>query len=98
MSTKELASFLSNLRFDDLPSEALLRIKELFLDWIGSALAGRNARQVTSFETFTSTMGPPGGNSEILVSRRLTSPFFAALVNAASSHVVEQDDVHPNDA
>ena len=94
MSTKELASFLSNLRFDDLTSEAVLRTKELFLDWIGSALAGRNARPVISFETFASKMGPQGGNSEILVSRRLTSPFFAALVNAASSHVVEQDDLH----
>jgi len=94
MSTRELASFLSTVRFDDLPQEAVLRTKELFLDWIGSALAGRNARQVTSFETFASTMGPLGGNSEILVSRRLSSPFFAALVNASSSHVVEQDDVH----
>jgi 2-methylcitrate dehydratase PrpD len=39
-------------------------------------------------------MGPSEGPSEILVSRRRTSPLFAALVNGASSHVVEQDDVH----
>src|SRR5206468_8672504 len=32
--------------------------------------------------------------SEILTSRARTSPFFAALVNGAASHVVEQDDVH----
>ena len=94
MSTKELASFVSTLHFDDLPQEAVLRTKELFLDWIGSALAGRHARQVTSFEHFASKMGPQGGHSEILVSRRLASPFFASMVNAASSHVVEQDDVH----
>ena len=30
----------------------------------------------------------------MIVSRRTTSPLFAAMVNAASSHVAEQDDVH----
>jgi 2-methylcitrate dehydratase PrpD len=30
----------------------------------------------------------------VLVSRRGTSPLFAAMVNAAASHYVEQDDVH----
>ena len=39
-------------------------------------------------------MGPADGPSELLVSRRRSSPLFAALVNGASSHVVEQDDVH----
>ncbi len=39
-------------------------------------------------------MGPSGGSCELLGSRRRTSPLFAALVNGASSHVVEQDDVH----
>jgi 2-methylcitrate dehydratase PrpD len=39
-------------------------------------------------------MGPVDGPAEVLVSRRRTSPLFAALVNGASSHVVEQDDVH----
>jgi 2-methylcitrate dehydratase PrpD len=39
-------------------------------------------------------MGPKDGPSEILVSRQRTSPLFAALVNGAASHVVEQDDVH----
>ncbi|GAC1627258.1 MAG: MmgE/PrpD family protein [Ktedonobacteraceae bacterium] len=39
-------------------------------------------------------MGPQDGPSEILVSRKRSSPLFAALVNAAASHVVEQDDVH----
>ena len=39
-------------------------------------------------------MGPADGRSEILVSRKMTSPLFAALVNAAASHISEQDDVH----
>jgi 2-methylcitrate dehydratase PrpD len=93
-TTRELASFLAHLRYEDLPDEALERTKELFLDWVGSALAGRNARPVGALERFAGEMGPAGGPSEILTSRRRTSPLFAALVNAAASHVVEQDDLH----
>lgn len=39
-------------------------------------------------------MGPSSGQSEILLNRKLTSPYFAAMCNAAASHVVEQDDLH----
>jgi 2-methylcitrate dehydratase PrpD len=93
-TTRELATFLSALRFDDLPDEVVERTKELFLDWVASALAGKNARPVRIFERFAETMGPAEGPSEILPSRRRTSPLFAAMVNAAASHVVEQDDLH----
>jgi 2-methylcitrate dehydratase PrpD len=93
-TTRELASSLSNLRFEDLPREVVDRTEEFFLDWIASTLAGRNARPVRILEHFASMMGPDDGPSEILVSRRRTSPLFAALVNGAASHVVEQDDVH----
>jgi 2-methylcitrate dehydratase PrpD len=93
-TTRELASFLSSLRFEDLTREVVDRTEEFFLDWIGSALAGRGAKPVRILERFADTMGPADGPSEILVSRRRTSPLFAALVNGAASHVVEQDDVH----
>src|ERR671921_1131143 len=93
-TTRELASFLSGLRFEDLPDEVVERTKELFLDWAASALAGKNARPVRILERSTETGGPAEGPSEILVSRRRTSPLFAALVNGAASHVVEQDDLH----
>ncbi len=92
--TRQLASSLADLRFEDLPKKVVARTEELFLDWVSSAFAGRNARPVEALERFAQTMGPDGGPSEILVSRRRSSPLFAARVNGASSHVVEQDDVH----
>ena len=93
-STQTLASFLASLRYEDLPGPVIERTQDLFLDWIASALAGRNAKPVSILEQFATTMGPGDGPSEVLVSRQRTSPLFAALVNGASSHVVEQDDVH----
>ncbi len=93
-TTRELASFLARLRYEDVPDEAVERTKELFLDWFGSALAGRNERPVRILESFAREMGPSEGPSEVLISRRRTTPLFAALVNGAASHVVEQDDLH----
>jgi 2-methylcitrate dehydratase PrpD len=92
--TRTLVTYLADLRFENLPRPAIERTKELFLDWLASALAGRDARPVQILEEFASRMGPQEGPSEILGSRRRTSPLFAALVNGAASHVVEQDDVH----
>lgn len=93
-ATGEMATFVATLRFDDLPQAVVRRTEDLFLDWFAAALAGRNARPVRALEGFARDMGPADGPSEILVSRRRTSPLFAALINAASSHVIEQDDVH----
>jgi 2-methylcitrate dehydratase PrpD len=89
-----LADFAANLRFDDIPQRVIQRAEDLFLDWFGSALAGKNARAIEALECFAKSMGPATGPSEVLISRRATSPLFAALVNAGASHLAEQDDVH----
>ncbi|BEP34389.1 MmgE/PrpD family protein [Variovorax sp. V59] len=92
--SRELATFAAELQFADIPTPVLRRTEDLMLDWLGSVLAARTARPVRSIERFAQMMGPAEGPSEMLTSRRTTSPLFAALVNAAASHYVEQDDVH----
>jgi 2-methylcitrate dehydratase PrpD len=92
--TQALAEFLSTIRYESLPGPVVARTEELFLDWLGSALAGKGARPVETLARFAREMGPAGGEAEVLVSRTRTSPFFAALVNGAASHFVEQDDLH----
>ncbi len=92
--TRTLSEFLAGLRYEDVPAPVVEFTKELFVDWLGSALAGKGARPVVALREFGRTMGPSTGPSEVLVDRTTTSPLFAALVNAAASHVVEQDDVH----
>ncbi|KIF80511.1 MmgE/PrpD family protein [Noviherbaspirillum autotrophicum] len=92
--SKTLAAFAANLRFEDIPHEVVRRAEDLLLDWFGSAVAGKGARPVEAIERFARHMGPDSGAAEVLIARRRTSPLFAAMVNAASSHVAEQDDVH----
>jgi len=93
-NTQQLATFLAELRYDDLPDHVLDRTEDLFLDWLGSALASEGARPIPLFEAYAQKMGPANGPARILVNGRGTSAYFAALVNGASSHLVEQDDLH----
>jgi len=94
-----LAQYAANLQFSDIPTRVIRKTEDLLVDWVGSALAGKGARAVESVAKFTAQMTPvqnqayPGG-AEILIHRTFSSPMFAAMVNAAASHVVEQDDVH----
>ncbi|MFO1224600.1 MAG: MmgE/PrpD family protein [Burkholderiaceae bacterium] len=89
-----LAHFAAGLRFDDIPNAVIERTQDLLLDWIGSTLAGKGARPVESIASFMLAQGPLDGPSEVLIHRRGSSPLVAAAVNAAASHVAEQDDVH----
>ena len=92
--TQQLCSFLSSIRYEDLPEPVVARTEELFLDWFASALVGKGARPVETLHAFATAMGPGEGRAEDLLSRKGTSPFFAALINGAASHFVEQDDLH----
>ena len=92
--SEQLATFAAELDFAQIPAPVLRRAEDLMLDWLGSVLAARSARPVQSINRFAEAMGPAEGASEVLISRRTTSPVFAALVNAAASHYAEQDDVH----
>ena len=92
--SQQLAEFAANLNFSDIPDDVVRRTEDLLLDWFGSALAGKVGRPVQVIEAIAREMGPQEGRAEVLISRRMTSPLFAALVNGASSHYAEQDDVH----
>jgi 2-methylcitrate dehydratase PrpD len=92
--SRQLAEFCADLRYRDIPQPVVDRVLELFLDWMGSCLAGSGSRQAKIFGQFASDMGPSSGDSRIVGSAQTTSPMFAAMVNAAASHVVEQDDLH----
>ena len=43
---ESLATFAATLRFEAIPEPVIRRCEDLFLDWIGSALAGQGARQI----------------------------------------------------
>jgi 2-methylcitrate dehydratase PrpD len=90
----DLARFAAGLSFDDIPAPVVARTVDLFVDWAGSTLSGKGQRAIDIIERFAAAMGPADGPAEILTTRGTTSPYFAAMANAAASHMSEQDDVH----
>ena len=92
--TAKLAEFASSLSIGDIPTHVVERAVDLYVDWAGSAFSGARHRAIVAIDDFAKEMGPDQGRSEVLISGRMTSPYFAAFVNAAASHVSEQDDVH----
>ena len=92
--SKVLADFAATLKPADIPEEVMRRGEDLLVDWFGSAVAGKGATPVEILTRFVEQMGPISGPSEILVHRSSSSPYLAAMSNAAASHVVEQDDLH----
>ena len=96
--TAQLATFAATLRFDDIPAPVVRKIEDLLVDWFGSAVAGHGTRPVETITRFAQAMDPSSGAnsgpSELIINRARTSPYWAAMANAAASHVAEQDDVH----
>ncbi|WP_314408346.1 MmgE/PrpD family protein [Pseudomonas kuykendallii] len=92
--TRQLTAFLADLAYEDVPEAVLARTEDLFLDWLGSALASQGSHPIPLFERYAQKMGPASGPANILVNGSRSSAYFAALVNGASSHLVEQDDLH----
>lgn len=93
-ATAQLAAFAAQLRFDAIAPPVVRKTEDLLVDWFGSCVAGKGARAVESITRFAASMGPATGAAEVLVNRSRSSPYFAAMANAAASHVAEQDDVH----
>ncbi|RQU35508.1 MmgE/PrpD family protein [Burkholderia cenocepacia] len=92
-----LATFASQLRFDAIPADVVARTVNLYVDWLGSALAGKGARPVETIAAFARRAGgSPGGpgTADVLIDRTRATPYFAAMTNGAASHFAEQDDVH----
>ncbi len=94
---RTLATFASQLRFDAIPADVVARTVNLYVDWLGSALAGKGARPVETIAAFARRAGgSPGGpgTADVLIDRTRATPYFAAMTNGAASHFAEQDDVH----
>src|SRR5471032_1735458 len=94
-----LATFAAQLDFGSIPPAVVERTVNLYVDWLGSALAGKGARPVETIARFAHFArqaggGAKGGPCEVLIDRSRTTPYFAAMINGAASHFAEQDDVH----
>jgi 2-methylcitrate dehydratase PrpD len=90
--SKVLAEYVYHTRFEDLPEEVVEFTKLCILDWYGSAVAGKNEKPILAIKELIEELG--GYEQASLVTGGKSSITNAVLVNAASSHIVELDDIH----
>jgi len=93
--TKEIANFVKETKYKDLPEEVINDAKRLVLDTIASAIAGQD---VQSSKISRRVVGYCGGKplSTIIGADEKTSPPFAALANAKSANALDLDDCFMN--
>ncbi|PLR75908.1 MmgE/PrpD family protein [Bacillus sp. V3-13] len=90
--SKALAEYVCRIRYEDLPKEVVEFTKLCILDWYGSAIAGSGLKPIQSIKELVEEWGGTGQAS--MVTGGKSSIGNAILVNAASSHIVELDDIH----
>ena len=92
-ATRDLARFASKLRFEDLPSDVVERIKLSVLDSIGCCVYGATLPWTRKVADFALAEGAKPTASLIGMGKK-TSVSLAALVNGTSGHAFELDDIH----
>jgi 2-methylcitrate dehydratase PrpD len=90
--SKRLAEYVYQTSFQDLPEHVVEFTKICILDWYGSALAGKDLPPIQAIKELVEEWG--GHEQASLVTGGKSSIGNAVLVNAASSHIVELDDIH----
>ncbi len=91
--TATLVDFCRNIRYDDLPADALTVAKQCLLDWLGVTIAGADEPLTQILRAEALEQGGNPQASLIGTGERVTAA-QAALVNGAASHALDYDDVH----
>jgi 2-methylcitrate dehydratase PrpD len=91
--SRALASYSSNLHFDDIPGDVRTIVKHCVLDWLGVTLAGsrEDAGRIVREEALEQGGAP---QATLIGDGARTSIAQAALVNGTASHALDYDDVH----
>lgn len=91
--SNRLAGYCCNVRFDDLSGDHVEKMKVFFLDWLGSAYAGKDLPPIRKMRKVVGSLGGVPEATSIPAGAR-TNCLSASLLNGAASHIVEMDDLH----
>jgi len=89
----QLAQWVSEVQYEDLPSDVIESTKLRILDVIGLALAGAETAFGRSTIAAAKTLSPPGPSRIFGAGDALGAP-TAAFANASLSQALEYDDTH----
>ena len=88
--TADLGTFISELKYADIPDAAVVQIKMAFADCIGVTLAGALD---PAPQLLRAMLAPTGQESTLLVGSGRASALDAAWINGTAAHALDYDDV-----
>ena len=91
--SNRLAEYFCGVAFDDLNVDHVGKMKVFLLDWLGSAYAGKDLPPIRMMRKVLLNLGGAPEATSIPDGVK-TNCLLASLVNGASSHIVEMDDLH----
>lgn len=97
--TEQLASFVEDTEFDDIPSDCLTRSKEAIRDYIGVAIHGSQHEVGVKIHSHVRSQHP--GDAAGVIGHGTASATGAALANGTFGHAIDYDDtfesivIHP---
>jgi 2-methylcitrate dehydratase len=101
--SRKMAEFALNIKFEDIPPEAVKEAKRFLLDSMGCALAAVNNQDMGAMYRFTEKLGGEPEATVIGAGLRTNAP-NAALMNCLLTRALdyndiywEQDPSHPSD-
>jgi len=95
--TRQLATYVTDLTFEDLPSQVVQKAKNLLLDYYGCLVTTTNEEMAKILFTVARTEGVaavPEKSATIAGLRGRYTTEWAAFVNGANTHLSELDDTH----
>jgi len=91
--TRELAQYVAQTGYENIPGEVRKMGKLCLLDWLGVTLGALREDLSPILQELTVEMGGES-QASILGTGRKTNVLFASLVNGSLSHALDFDDVH----
>jgi 2-methylcitrate dehydratase PrpD len=92
-TTRKLAKFVAETKYNDLTENVLEHIKLCILDWLGVTIAGSVDPASKTVVQLINELGGKG-ESTVIGYPTKTTCINAALINGITGHTVELDDLH----
>jgi len=89
--TEKLAHYAANLKYQDIPPDALAEIKRLILDYVSCAYGGMQTQSGRIAAEFAREFSEKG-KCTVICFGYPSAPYNAAMANAIMSHSTEMDD------
>ena len=91
-TTRQVADFVCNTRFADIPADVVALGKKSMLDGLGLALSGSVAKSGEYVRRHLDDLGLKDGPATVIGSNRKVAPRFAAFANGVGIHADDYDD------